>query len=334
MNHMKNEESRAFDRTALHIEPEAEVNRIAERLRQQVHRDLRRKGAVVGISGGVDSSVVLGLCVRALGAERVVGLILPEDDSSPESARLAKTVAEQFGVRFITENITAALEGFDCYRRRNEAISRLFPEFGPGWKTKITIPGDLLQEGTLNVFQLTAISPDGQVLSRRMPPREYAQIVAASNFKQRARMTMLYYHAELRHFAVVGTANKNEHALGFFVKHGDGGVDIQPIGHLFKSQVYELARHLKLPADICGRTPTTDTYSAGSSQEEFFFRVPFQILDLVWLGYERGISSEEIGSALDLSAEQVDRVIADILRKHRTTAYLRTPAMFDAVSAD
>ncbi|MFZ0430513.1 MAG: NAD(+) synthase [Acidobacteriota bacterium] len=331
---MKNEESRAFDRTALHIEPEAEVNRIAARLRQQVHRDLRRKGAVVGISGGVDSSVVLGLCVRALGAERVVGLILPEDDSSPESARLAKTVAEQFGVRFITENITAALEGFDCYRRRNEAISRLFPEFGPGWKTKITIPGDLLQEGTLNVFQLTAISPEGQVLSRRMPPREYAQIVAASNFKQRARMTMLYYHAELRHFAVVGTANKNEHALGFFVKHGDGGVDIQPIGHLFKSQVYELARHLNLPADICGRTPTTDTYSAGSSQEEFFFRVPFQILDLVWLGYERGISSEEIGSALDLSAEQVDRVVADILRKHRTTAYLRTPAMFDAVSAD
>jgi len=317
--------STGFDRNALVLDVEEEARQIIDGLRGSVHQTLRRQGAVVGISGGIDSSVVLALCAKAFGPQRVVGVLLPEKDSSPDSAVLAQNLARHYDVQTVTEDITAALEGLGCYQRRDEAIARVFPEYAPDWKAKIVLPGNLLDQETLNVFSLTVISPDGRELSKRLPLREYYQVVAASNFKQRTRMVMLYYQAELRNYAVIGTANKNEHDLGFFVKYGDGGVDVSPIVHLFKSQVFQLARHLGVPEEIQKRVPTTDTYSAGSTQEEFFFRIPFDVLDVVWSGYERGVSSEELAEALALSTEQVERVIADIIRKQRTTAYLRTP---------
>lgn len=314
----------SFDRKSLELNVENETERIVAFLREQVLHRLRRQGAIVGISGGIDSSVVLALCVRAFGPQRVIGILLPECESSHESTDLAHLLAERFEVQTFTEDITAALDGAGCYRRRDEAIRRVFPEFRDGWKSKISLPGNLLEEDRLNVFSLTVVSPQGETLTQRLPMREFAQIVAASNFKQRTRMSMLYYHAEMRNFAVIGTPNKNERDLGFFVKYGDGGADVNPIGHLFKSQVYQLARHLNIPVEIQQRTPTTDTYSAGSTQEEFFFRIPFDILDLVWYGYEHKIDMEQIASVLGLEVGQVERVIADIERKRRTTEYLRT----------
>jgi NAD+ synthase len=281
----------------------------------------------VGISGGIDSSVVLALCVQAFGPERVVGVLLPEGESSPDSAQLAHLLADQFSVPTVTEDISEALRGAGCYRRRDEAMARIFPEYAHDWKAKIVLPGQLLEKDTLNVFYLTVTSPNGQEFTKRLPLREYYQIVAASNFKQRTRMAMLYYHAELRNYAVIGTANKNEHDQGFFVKHGDGGVDVAPIVHLFKTQVYQLARYVGIPEEIQSRTPTSDTYSAGSTQEEFFFRVPFAILDVIWFGYEHNVPAASIAQALDLTVEQVERVIADIVRKQRTTAYLRAAAL-------
>lgn len=312
-----------FTRRSLELDAAREVERIVQFLQENVQHKLHRQGAVLGISGGIDSSVVLALCVRAFGAQRVIGILLPERESSPESAELAHLLAKQFDVQTVTEDITAALEGAGCYRRRDEAVKRVFPEFEPDWKSKITLPGNLLDEDRLNIFSLTVIKPDGSEQTQRLPLREYAQIVASSNFKQRARMSMLYYHAELRNYAVIGTPNKNERDMGFFVKFGDGGADINPIGHLFKTQVFQLARYLDIPAEIQQRPPTTDTYSAGSTQEEFFYRIPFEILDLVWLGYERGVARSEIAAALDLTVDQVARVIADIERKHRATDYLR-----------
>ncbi len=310
------------------MNPSTEINRITDFIRTSIHQTLKRKGAVLGISGGIDSSVVLALCVRALGPKRVVALMLPEGESSPESAELAGKLAAQFGVQTITEDITPALEGFGCYRRRDEAIRRLFPDFKAGWGAKIVLPGNLLESATLNIFRLTVTDPQGREYTKRLPPAEYLQIVAASNFKQRTRMAMLYYHAEARNYAVVGTANRNEHALGFFVKHGDGGVDLQPIGHLFKTQVYQLAEVLDIPAEIRARTPTSDTYPGGSTQEEFFFRLPFAVLDAIWEAYDRGESPAEIANRLSLEEEQVSRVVEDIQRKQNTTAYLRQATLF------
>lgn len=314
-----------FDKHVLDIDPRNEADRLIAGLRESVHQVMKRRGVVLGISGGVDSSVVLALCARAFPAERIVPLILPEKDSEPQSEAIARRLAAQFGLTPITEVITPALDGFGCYRRRDEAIRRVFPEYdaAAGYKAKIVLPQSPLETKTLNVFYLTIITPNGEEKSQRLPPREYFQIVAASNFKQRTRMMYLYYHAELRNFAVVGTANRNEHEQGFFVKYGDGGADVKPILHLFKTQVYQLAEYLGIPEEIRSRPPTSDTYSAPSTQEEFFFRLPFETMDLLWYAQENGFSAAEVAPVMDLTEEQVQNVYDDFSRKRRTTEYLR-----------
>jgi len=312
---------------ALRIDAVSEVERLSLALREDLQGRFRRRGAVVGCSGGVDSSVVMALCARALGPKRVLAVLMPERESSPESVTLARSWAEALGIETVTEDITEALEGAGCYRRRDEAVRRIFPEYAPRWKCKISLPDDLLDKETLNVFSLTVVSPQGVEQRKRLMADEYYQVVAASNFKQRTRMAMLYYHAELRNYAVVGTANKNEHDLGFFVKYGDGAVDLAPIQHLFKTQVYMLAEQLGVPEDIRRRPPTSDTYSAGSTQEEFFFRISFDILDRIWRRWEQGAAPEVIGTEIGLTAEQVRRVVDDLARKNRTTEYLRAPAL-------
>lgn len=314
-----------FNRNCLDLDTVGETERIVSFMQETVLHKFRRYGGVVGISGGIDSSVCLALAVRAFGPERVVGILLPERESSPDSAELAHKLAARYGVETVTEEISGALEGFGCYWRRDEAIQRVIPEYQPGWGVKIVLPTNLLEQQTLNIFRVVATGPDGQQDSKRLPTAEYLQIVAASNFKQRSRMSLLYYHAEARNYAVIGTPNKNERDLGFFVKWGDGGADINPIGHLFKTQVFQLAKYLDVPEEIRQRTPTTDTYPGGSTQEEFFYRIPFDILDTIWCGHEQGVTHEAIAAALGLTVEQVGRVIADIENKKRTTEFLRTP---------
>lgn len=315
----------AFSKTAIQLEPAVESDRIVAGLRRLTRQVMRRAGAVVGISGGVDSAVVLALAVRAFGPDHVVAVMMPERDSDPTSERLARTLAAQLGVAPVLENITPALDGFGCYRRRDEAVRRLFPEYdaAQGYKVKISLPPNLLDEGTLNVFSLTVVAPDGHELSKPLPAPEFLQIVAASNFKQRTRMAILYYHAELRNYAVIGTANKNEHDQGFFVKHGDAGVDINAIGHLYKTQVYQLAEHLDVPAEIRRRRPTSDTYSAPCDQQEFFFRLPFETMDLLWYAQEHQVPVADVAQAMGLTEAQVQRAFTDFSRKQRTTEFLR-----------
>ena len=318
-----------FNKAILDIDPAAEAERIIAFMRQSVRQELRRYGGVVGISGGVDSSVVLALSVRAFGDERVAAVMMPEKDSDPETERLSRLVAAHYGVEPILEDITPVLTGFGCYPRRDEAIQRVFPEYDPdaGYKAKISLPQNVLDEDTLNVFTLTIVTPAGDEKSQRLSLRDYFQIVAASNFKQRTRMAMLYYHAELKNYAVIGTANKNEHDQGFFVKWGDGGVDLQPIAHLYKTQIYQLAEYLDVPQEIRERPPTTDTYSATSTQQEFFFRLPFETMDLLWYAQENAVPVSIVAEAMGLSEIQVQRAFDDFNRKARTTDYLRLPAL-------
>jgi len=312
-----------FTKDLIKIDPVFETERIVKKLKDQVAFKLHKKGAVVGVSGGIDSSVVLGLCVNAFGAERVFALMLPEKDSSPDSLDLAKSLTSKFNVQYKVEEISGALDGFGCYKRRDEAVKRIFPEYNNSYKMKISIPKDDEQKGLINFFNLSIVSLNGEEKTQRLPLNEYLQIVAASNFKQRSRMCMLYYYAELKNYSVIGTGNKNEHEQGFFVKHGDGAADVKPIAHLFKTQIYQLAKYLQIPDEIQKRTPTTDTYSAEQTQEEFFFKLPFEMLDRIWLGWEKDYPVSEIAEALSISEEQVNLVITDIKRKIQTTEYLR-----------
>lgn len=318
-----------FSKQSIRLDPTAESARLVDELRRLSRQVTRKHGAVVGISGGVDSAVVFALAVKAFGPERVVAIMMPEQDSDPLSQQLARDLAAQFGVTPLLENITPTLTGFGCYERRDEAVRRLFPEYdaAQGYKMKITLPDNLLDEDVLNVFTLIIVTPDGRELSKPLPVPDYLQIVAGSNFKQRARMAMLYYHAELRNYLVLGTANKNEHDQGFFVKHGDAGVDIKVIGHLYKTQVYQLAEYLKVPEAIRTRPPTSDTYSAPCDQQEFFFRLPFETMDLLWFAQETNVPVEEVASAMGLTEVQVKRAFADFSRKHRTTDFLRLPPL-------
>lgn len=318
-----------FTRNVLTLDPAGETGRIVQSLRQNVLNVLRRRGAVVGISGGVDSSVVLALCVQAFGPKKVIAVMMPDKDSDPESEKLARQLARQFDVEPVLEDVTPALEGFGCYRRRDEAIRRIFPEYDAtqGYKSKIVLPQNLLDENKLNFFSLTIVTPRGEELTFPLPVGEFLQIVAASNFKQRARMATLYYHAELHNFAVIGTANKNEHDQGFIVKYGDAAVDIKPIGHLYKTQVYQLASHLNVPEAIRQRPPTSDTYSATCTQQEFFFRLPFEVMDLLWFAQEHGVSEVEAARVMGLTETQVQRAYHDFVSKARTTNYLRLPPL-------
>jgi NAD+ synthase len=323
-----------FSRQSILIDPAVETVRIVNEMRRTVRQGMRRAGAVVGISGGVDSAVVLALAVRAFGPERVTAVMMPEKDSDPLSECLARELAAQFAVEPLREELTAALEGLGCYHRRDQAIRRVCPDYDAkaGYKAKITLPQNLLDGGTLNVFSVVVVMPDGRELSTALPPAEFLQIVAASNCKQRLRMAMLYYHAELRNYAVLGTANKNEHDQGFFVKYGDGGVDVKTIGHLYKTQIYQLAEYLNVPRAIRERPPTTDTYSAPCSQQEFFFRLPFETLDLLWYAQEHKVPVADVAQVMQLTEEQVQRAFDDFTRKHRSTDYLRlAPAPIEPV---
>ncbi len=312
-----------FSKDSILINSKEEVERIVKGIRYSVSNVLKKRGAVIGVSGGVDSSVCLALTSLALGSDKVIAVMLPEMESSDENIPLVKKLFRKYNVEYVIENLTAALTGFGCYQRRNEAVKSIFPEYDSTYKMKIVLPNNILEKDNLNFFSLEIISPSGEVKKARLPLKEYLQIVAASNFKQRSRMSMLYYHAELRNYAVIGTPNKNEHQQGFFVKFGDSGSDIRPICHLFKTQVYQLADYLDIPEEIRKRVPTSDTYSADQTQEEFFFRLPFDILDRVWVGLENNIPSAQIAKALNLTEQQVDNIIKDITRKKNTTEYLR-----------
>ncbi len=314
----------AFTRDALHIDSASVLARLEEGLRYQVKENLRRRGGVVAVSGGVDSAVTVSLAARALGPERVLGLILPERDVEGESETLAKNLLDGLGVRWVKEDLTAGLEALGCYRRRDEAIRRMVPEYGGGWTSKIVVRNNPLESKGFNVFFLEAFPPGGgDVVRRRLALGEYLEIVAATNMKQRSRMLMEYFHAEKLRYAVIGTHNRTEYDLGFMVRYGDIGVDVHPILGLYKVQIYQLAHYLRIPEAITGRAPSSETYSAPQTEQEFFFGLTFEVLDPLLHAEASGVSVEEAAQVLGISAEAVERVYLDIRSKRRFTDYMR-----------
>jgi NAD+ synthase len=320
-----------IDSSLLTIDPAAAVAGIEQAIRRQVS-GVRRRGVVVGLSGGIDSSVVTSLCTRALGPERVQVLFMPERDSSPESLALGRMLTDQLGTPAIVEDIAPTLEAAGCYTRQRDAIRQIFPEYGDGWRHKITLPS-ILDGDRLNVSELTVASPSGETHTSRMTSAAYLQVIAATNFKQRVRKMMEYYHADRLNYVVAGTPNRLEYDQGFFVKLGDGSADIKPIAHLYKTQVYALAEYLGVPEDFRRRPPTTDTFSMPQTQEEYYFALPYRQMDLCLYGHNHALPAAAIAAACGLTAEQVARVYKDIEQKRRTTAYLHArPQLVEPVA--
>jgi NAD+ synthase len=310
----------------LDLDPVETTERIVSELRRSVGQTLRRRGAVVGVSGGVDSAVTCALCARAFGAEQVLGVLSPEADSEPETLELSLAVVTAFDVPHVVENITPILAAARCYERRDEMVRTLVPEFGAGWKLKIVLP-NVLGNDMFRVLFLVTESPGGRQEKHRLTAEQSLAIVAATNFKQRTRKMLEYYHADRLNFAVAGTPNRLEYDQGFFVKNGDGAADVKPIAHLYKSQVYRLAEYLEIPEAVRIRPPTTDTYSLAQSQEEFYFSLPYETMDLCLYAHNSGLPAEAVAASVGLSAENVERVFRDIEQKRRTTRYLHLSAL-------
>ena len=305
----------------LELDCQAEAARIESAMKEVVLKRFKKKGVVLGLSGGVDSSTVATLAVRALGKDRVLGLLMPERHSSSDTLRLSCLIADHLGIKAIHEDISRLLETAGCYQRQDEAIRLVIPDYGEGWKSKLVLPS-VVEGEQFRLFSVIAESPAGEHVEARLSLEAYLGVVAATNFKQRIRKMLEYYHADRVNYAVLGTPNLLEYDQGFFVKLGDGSADLKPIAHLYKTQVYKLAGHLGVPAEICSRPPTTDTYSMPQSQEEFYFSLPYGKMDLVLFGKNNGYSAEEIAPAVGLRAEQVERVFRDIEGKRKMASYL------------
>lgn len=308
----------------LALDAAAEVDRIC-RWMVEVVAGQRRRGVIIAISGGVDSGVCAALAARAVGPAKVYGLLLPEHDSSLSSEDRGREVAEHLGLPFEAVNITPALEGLGCYAQRDAAIREVFPEYGEGWRCKIAIATG--KPNGISFFNLVVQAPGGEQRQARLPLRQYLQIVAATNYKQRVRKTIEYYHADRLNYAVIGTPNRLEYDQGFFVKNGDGSADLKPIAHLYKTQVYALARHLGLPDSVCNAQPTTDTYSLAQGQDEFYFSLPYAQMDLALWARNHRVPAGELARTLGVSEAQADAVYHDIDNKRRTTAPLHARAL-------
>jgi len=313
-------------RESLVLNSVREIESITEAIRRQVREVLRRRGALIAVSGGIDSTVCAALCTHALGPDNVFTIALPERDSSSESSSLARKLADSLGVRHEVYNIEPVLRGAGCYEHQRDAIKKIFPEFTDEWKYKVVLPS-ILEENRLNVSRITVLKPNGESVTERLPVASYLQLIAATNFKQRTRTMMAYYDADRLNYAVCGTPNRLEYDQGFFVKQGDGAADFKPIAHLYKTQVFQLAEALGVPEEIRKRTPTTDTFSLPQTQEEFYFSLPYQLMDLCLYAHNHGISAAETAKEVGLTEPQVQRVFKDIEAKRRATLPLHLPPM-------
>jgi NAD+ synthase len=324
--------SSGFSADVLRLDAAETVERICAAIRDRVLQQLRRRGAVLGLSGGVDSSVVAALCARALGKDRVFALLMPERESSPESVELGHKVADALGVTYRVEDITPILDAAGSYRRRDDSIREIIPDYRAEFRCKITL-SQLSDESPYRIFSLVVQTPDGRQITTRLTPTAYLGIVAATNFKQRVRKMLEYFHADRLNYAVIGTPNRLEYDQGFFVKNGDGAADLKPIAHLYKSQVYQLAEYLGIPPEIRRRQPSTDTYSLSQTQEEFYFPLPYAQMDLCLYGLNHGHSPQEVAQAAGLTDGQVERVFRDIRAKRSATRYQHlAPLLLDTIA--
>lgn len=195
--------------------------------------DTGAQGYVLGVSGGVDSAVVAALAVEAVGAEHVLGLLMPHRTSDPRDAEDGALVCRHLAMPFETVEVTGIVDAA-------EKACAAHPLKG----------------------------------------------LAAANLRPRARMMMLYAHAQQSGRFVLGTGNKSELLTGYFTKYGDGAADVYPLGDLYKTQVWALARELALPLGVIEKTPTAGLFPGQTDESELGVR--YAELDLVLAELEAG----------------------------------------------
>ena len=312
-----------FNRDVLKIDAKQQLEELSKFIIEQLRVVFRRKGIIVGLSGGIDSACIAAVAVHTIGKENVVGFILPETESNPISSKYAIKHAQSLGIEYHQKDVTPTVDSVVHYKWRDEFMQKLIPEYKSGYKYNITLPTDLLDRDTFSFYCLQVQMPDGEIKKKRLSLEEFRTITSFANIKIRARMLHLYAEAERRAFLVIGTTNRTEYILGDFCKYGDGGTDIEPFTHLYKNQIYQLAEYLKVTPEIIERQPSPDTFSLPVSDQEFFFRIPFEKLDHLLYAWEHDVPTDEVAKVLDISNEAVQRAYKDFASKYRSTAHLR-----------
>ena len=317
-----------FGKELLRIDPAKETEICVDFMRKAVKGVPKRDGIIIGISGGIDSAVVASLAVRAVGKENVIGLILPEAESNPQSAEFARKLIDKLGIAHRTVTLTDVVGAYEAYENRDAVIKGLFPEYDPAsYKFNIHLPQNLLEVDRFNYYTLRIDDGKGNQKEKRLGKKEFLAITAAANVKIRARMIALYYWGDQNNFLVAGTTNKTEFILGDYCKHGDGGTDIEGVCHLYKLQIYQLGEYLGVPEEIMKRTPTPDTFSLTVSDKDFYFCLPFELLDPLLFAWEYKVNVNDVAKGLGLSKEQVLRAFHDFESKHLSTEHIRQLAL-------
>ena len=316
----------AFSLDVLKINTEKELQRLSEFIVEHVKVVFRRKGVIVGLSGGIDSACMAAIAVHAVGKEKVVGLILPEKESNPVSSQFAEKHAKALDIEYREVDVSKTVDSIVQYDWRDSYIKDLVPEYQPGYKYNITLPTDLLERDSFSFYVLQVAMPDGELKKKRLSMDEFRTITSFANIKIRSRMLHLYAEAEKRSLVVAGTTNRTEFILGDFCKYGDGGTDIEPLSYLYKNQIYQIAEHLQVTQEIIDRQPSPDTFSLPVSDQEFFFRIPFDKLDYLLYAWEHEVAVAETANVLGLSEDAVKRSFKDFASKFKATAHLREMA--------
>ncbi len=312
-----------FDRNILEIKNIGDiVQSLQNFIHEQVYDNFRKRGIVIGISGGIDSAVAAKLCCDAIGKENVLGIILPEKESNPQSQEFATKYCEKLGIKYEIEDVTSILDSSKIYQTREKIVEKYFPDYNQSCEYRLVFSENFDNDG-LSIPYLEVNDESKQIHKIKLSLNDYFTITAATNIKHRIRMTRLYFYAEKNNFLVTGTTNKAEFQLGYFVKYGDGGVDIEPLANLYKTQVYQLGKYLDVPNEIIERKASPDTWSFDVSDEEFFYSLPYETVDLVLFAKEKSVPLNDIYSVLDLKEERVKRILNSLERKWKASKTLR-----------
>jgi NAD+ synthase len=303
-----------------------DIDKLAASLRSFIREQVtvfKKKGVVLGVSGGIDSAVALTLCVQEFGKENVYGLLLPEKESAPSSRILGAEICESLGVSYEEVPISPILEALNIYEKKDQVLKRVCPEYDPEiHKTSLVLPNFLDQE-LLNVPYIRLIKDGETVAKHRLKAADYLELIGLQGVKQRSRMLVQYMYAEKMNYVVCGTTNKTEVVLGQYVKYGDGGVDLEPLADCYKTQIYALAKYLEVNEEIIKRPPSADTWSHYTTDEEFYWRMPMNIIDQLLYAREHKLSLELTEKNTGLPRDTIEKAWRHIARVKDTTEYIR-----------
>jgi len=295
-------------------------------IKETVVNDLKKDGIVIGVSGGVDSALIATLAVKALGPDHVYGLILPEKESSPSSRELATRLCKKLKIPYGEVPITPMLESFGIYSQKESILRELFPQYDPAiHTTNLFLPPGISSLSLLALPSIRLSNEKGSISTKRLSAPQYLKLISLQNVKQRTRMIVLYMHAEKMNYSVSGTTNKSELLTGYFVKFGDGGVDLEPIADLYKLQVYNLSEMLNIDTKIISRAPSPDTWSHFTSDEDFYLRMPYDILDQLLYAEEHDLPSEVVQKNTGLDTNQIESAFKHIHTMKNASRMLQLP---------